>query len=209
MPGWQNAFPGSRFRGFISVAPVSATSALFNEIVAVTFQMEGGGAISLLADDPGNWTGGAVGIGILRGTRWGISAAAFPQVDIAGMDEAHAAGIAWAHFWSPARCSWMPAPMAMVMFDAAFQHGGPRAVQMLQRALSVRDDGVFGNETWAAFDAAAKADGGPYALAIQFQSQRLLHMVEQEGWRNDAHGLARRLCTVLAKASQMESKPHE
>ena len=32
--------------------------------------------------DRGNWTGGAIGVGELRGTKYGISAAAFPTLDI-------------------------------------------------------------------------------------------------------------------------------
>jgi hypothetical protein len=32
--------------------------------------------------DPGNWTGGAIGKGELRGTKWGISAQTYPQIDI-------------------------------------------------------------------------------------------------------------------------------
>ena len=35
--------------------------------------------------DPGNWSGGAVGKGELRGTRFGISAAAYPTEDIANL----------------------------------------------------------------------------------------------------------------------------
>jgi len=37
------------------------------------------------AADPGNWTGGAIGAGLCRGTKFGISAAAYPELDIAGI----------------------------------------------------------------------------------------------------------------------------
>ena len=35
--------------------------------------------------DRGNWTGGAIGSGTCRGTRFGISAAAYPGLDIANL----------------------------------------------------------------------------------------------------------------------------
>ena len=33
-------------------------------------------------NDPGNWTGGKVNSGTLRGTKYGISAASYPTLDI-------------------------------------------------------------------------------------------------------------------------------
>ena len=35
------------------------------------------------ARDRGNWTGGRIGVGELKGTKYGVSAAAFPDLDIA------------------------------------------------------------------------------------------------------------------------------
>jgi lysozyme family protein len=40
------------------------------------------------------------------------------------------------------------------MFDAAVNHGPRRAVILLQRALGVKDDGVFGPKTLAAVQSA-------------------------------------------------------
>ena len=55
----------------------------FDTAFANVIGLEGG-----YTDDPrdrGNWTGGTVGQGKLRGTKYGISAAAFPTLDIANL----------------------------------------------------------------------------------------------------------------------------
>ena len=46
------------------------------------FTLAAEGPFTKLASDPGNWTGGAVGHGALHGTKYGISAAAYPGLDI-------------------------------------------------------------------------------------------------------------------------------
>jgi lysozyme family protein len=43
------------------------------------------GCLTAHPADPGNWTDGAVGAGICRGTKFGISAAAYPDLDIANL----------------------------------------------------------------------------------------------------------------------------
>ena len=46
----------------------------------LTLNVEGGYQCD--PDDKGNWTGGNVGVGLLKGTKYGISAASFSNVDI-------------------------------------------------------------------------------------------------------------------------------
>jgi hypothetical protein len=43
--------------------------------------------------DPGNWTGGKVGKGQLKGTKYDVSAAAFPKENIAGLTKDKAIAI--------------------------------------------------------------------------------------------------------------------
>ena len=57
----------------------------FERCFAFTLGAEGG--YSNNPADPGNWTGGAVGNGELRGTNFGISASAYPQLDIANLTQ--------------------------------------------------------------------------------------------------------------------------
>lgn len=55
-------------------------SAVLERAYAVVLGYEGG--FTQDPRDPGNWTGGRIGHGQLRGTQHGISAAAYPNLDI-------------------------------------------------------------------------------------------------------------------------------
>ncbi len=83
-------------------------------------------------NDPGNWTGGEVGKGELRGTKWGISAAAHPDVDLESLTEEGALRIYERAYWSPIVEPWMSYALRHVYFDSAVNHG-------VGRALSWRD----------------------------------------------------------------------
>ncbi len=49
-------------------------------VLPFTLHQEGG--LSLDPKDPGNWTGGKVGLGKLLGTKYGIAAASHPGLDV-------------------------------------------------------------------------------------------------------------------------------
>ncbi len=69
----------------------------FEMAVAVVLRHEGG--FQRDPGDRGNWTGGAVGLGELRGTKFGISAASYPGEDIEGLTEERAREIYYKDFW--------------------------------------------------------------------------------------------------------------
>lgn len=108
------------------------------------------GVSSMDPSDPGNWTGGAKNKGKLAGTKYGISAAAYPNVDIQTLNPETVKGIYFADYWCKAGCHLLPPALAFLTGDAAVQHGAQQAVQFLQRALRVDDDGVVGPVTLAA-----------------------------------------------------------
>jgi lysozyme family protein len=70
----------------------------FANCFAFTLGAEGG--YSNNPGDPGNWTGGAVGHGEVRGTKYGISASAYPALDIANLTEAQAEEIYRRDYWA-------------------------------------------------------------------------------------------------------------
>ena len=185
----------------------NAAPPVYQQIIDVTFAAEGNGKLSLDREDPGNWTGGAVGVGRLQGSRWGFSSAAFPSLDIEKLDRAQATGMAYAHFWLQAKCADMPDSLAVLVFDAAFQHGVSRAVEMLQRALGEHVDGDPGPVTMAALHAATANAACVKALCIAFQAQRLLHMVAQPSWQHDRDGLSYRLMTLMTVSAHFEAAP--
>jgi lysozyme family protein len=131
----------------------------FAAALATVLAHEGG--YQAMQDDPGNWTEGKIGAGQLRGTKFGISAAAYPDLEIAALTEADAAAIYRRDWWDRFGLGQLPAPLAAKVFDAAVNIGIESAVCALQRALRAAgaapfdDDGKFGRETIAAARALA------------------------------------------------------
>lgn len=50
-------------------------------------------------------------------------------------------------YWDEALCGELPAPVDLVHFDAAVNHGVSRATKFLQEATGVSIDGIFGAQT--------------------------------------------------------------
>jgi|BEDMetMinimDraft_2_1075160.scaffolds.fasta_scaffold00285_3 lysozyme family protein len=155
---------------------------------ALAFVLAEEGGFQADPADPGNWTGGAVGAGELRGTKWGISAAAFPKLDIAALTEAEAAAIYRTHYWRPLGADALPAPLAFLLFDAAVMGGPVEAVRLLQRALGVAADGILGPLTRAAAKEAPLA-----SLTARFQAERLAALSALPGFARFGEGWTLRL----------------
>lgn len=120
----------------------------FQTALGFTLLQEGG--FQNAHDDPGNWTGGAVGAGQLVGTNFGISAAAYPTLDIPNLTLAEATAIYQRDYWNAIDGDNLPTSIAIVTFDAAVNSGPGNGVRWLQSALGVSADGVIGPVTVAA-----------------------------------------------------------
>jgi lysozyme family protein len=105
------------------------------------------GKYSNTESDPGNWTGGAVNSGELKGTMYGISAAAYPTLDIAGISLAKAKSIYLQDYWDKLRCDSLPDSVAIALFKQGVNMGVAGATKALQRSLKVDQDGVIGQIT--------------------------------------------------------------
>ena len=170
----------------------------FEQALAFVIGHEGG--YTAIASDPGNWTGGRCGTGECRGTNWGISAAAYPQIDIHALTEAQAGEIYRRDYWDRAGCGKLPPPLALLVFDAAVNNGVGRAVRWLQAVHGVRQTGVIGPDTLAAIEART---GHGAALCAEFQARRLAFMAGLPTWRTFGTGWSRRLCALPFQAMQM------
>jgi lysozyme family protein len=149
-------------------------------------------------DDPqdrGNWTGGQVGVGILAGTKYGISAAAYPTLDIKNLTIADALPIAKAHYWDRISGDDLPAPIALCLFDFAYNAGDHEAIVVLQRALGVTQDGVLGPHTKSACSA-----NDPLTVARAFTTARLLAYTSMKEYPVYGVGWEARANATLAKA---------
>lgn len=145
--------------------------------------------------DRGNWTGGAVGVGECRGTKYGISAAAYPHEDIAGLTLERAGDLYRRDYWRPAGCDVLPDLLRFDVFDAAVNSGVRAAIKLLQRAVGVTADGEFGPRTLR-----ATQDMRPEALFVLFNVERLrwLSGLSADKWVAFGRGLVRRVAWNLA-----------
>jgi lysozyme family protein len=164
----------------------------FARCFAFTLGAEGG--YSNNPSDPGNWTGGGVGRGVLRGTKFGISAAAYPQVDIAGLTETDAGQIYRRDYFDPLHGHDLKLPVALVAFDAAVNAGLRRSIIWLQQAANKNEDGMLGPETLVALNA---ADGA--VLAQEALARRMDFYARSPGWTNFGLGWARRMIALAAE----------
>ncbi len=173
----------------------------FARCFAFTLSAEGG--FTNNKHDPGNWTGGAVGRGQLRGTKFGISAAAYPDLDIQNLSEAAAENIYRRDYFRPLHGDELPLPVAMVAFDAAVNVGVHRSVVWLQQAAGQVTDGVLGHKTLAAIQAA-----DPVTLAHEALAQRITFYAGLADWPEFGLGWVRRVIRLAGEISQQETK-HE
>lgn len=176
---------------------MSGSDAVFNACFEVTVGIEGG--YSTDANDPGNYTGGKVGVGELKGTKYGISAAAYPTLDIKNLSLDDCRAIYKKDYWTPAGCDLCPPALAMVVWDCSVNNGVGRAVRCLQEGLGVTADGIIGNQTKAAL--AALTD---VSTAVgNAHGARILFMSGLDTWKTYGKGWSRRLALIPYEAAQI------
>jgi lysozyme family protein len=98
-------------------------------------------------NDPGNWTGGAVNNGTLKGTKYGISAAAYPNEDIVNLQLSRAQTLYQQDYWDKMKCDALPTEVAIALFKEGVNLGCEGAIKCLQNSLKVTPDGIMGQLT--------------------------------------------------------------
>jgi len=176
---------------------------LFDRVFSIIIGEEGG--YSDEASDSGNWTGGAVGCGMQLGTNWGISAAAYPNVDIKNLTQDQAKQIYIRDYWTPIGGDGLPPQLALLVFDAAVNNGVRRSSEWLQAALGVATDGVLGPETMAALAKQCATADGCIEVCSEFLARRVDFMGGLKTWQSFGLGWSRRLAALPWKAMQMVS----
>lgn len=146
--------------------------------------------------DPGNWTGGSVGVGQLKGTKFGIAANTYPMLDIKALTRTQAIAIYRRDFWDRARCGQLPVAVGFQLLDGAVNSGIAQATRWLQRAAGVADDGLIGPQSLAAI---RRTD--PNDLVLRFNAERLDFMTRLRNWGRHGKGWARRIAANLRYAA--------
>lgn len=144
------------------------------------------------ASDAGNWSGGHVGLGVLKGTKHGISAAQYPSIDIKNLTLDAAKGIYLRDYWDRLKCGVLPSPLNRAVFEFGVNEGQPTAALMLQKALGVVQDGDIGAVTIAAANKLEKR----YAVSA-FIAYCALHYVHLPTFPGNGLGWMRR-CALTA-----------
>jgi lysozyme family protein len=134
--------------------------------------------------DLGNWTGGKVGVGELKGTKYGIAAHSYPYLDIKNLTLEQAKEIYQRDFWDI--IGEAHPSIKFQLFDAAVNHGHGNAIRFLQRAVKVADDGAWGRFSQAALD---KMDHNDVlmrfvAYRLRFWASLQIFDVYGRGWTN-------------------------
>ena len=141
--------------------------------------------------DSGNWTGGKVGAGVLKGTKYGISAASYPDLDIRNLTLDQAKAIYRRDFWDACHADDFSYSVGFNLFDAAVNSGVSASVKWLQEAVGAYADGKLGPKTWAAYTALS-----PEVVAARMLGRRLDAMTRM-AWSTYGKGWARRIAANL------------
>lgn len=142
--------------------------------------------------DPGNWTGGRVNAGVLKGTKFGIAANTYPDIDIQNLTLAAAKTIYYRDWWLKAGAEEMDGAIVFQLWDFAVNAGMGTAKRALQRAVGVAEDGQVGAFTIAAVRAMSVSD-----VLLRFSAQRLRHYTALSTWPTFGKGWTNRVAAQL------------
>lgn len=179
---------GPALRG---IALVSTFDTAFDRV----FTNEGG-----YQNDPrdrGNWTSGVIGVGELKGTKFGLAAMTYPHLDMKNVTLSEAKNIYHQDWWLALGMDSFRPAMAYQLFDAAINHGMYNATKMLQRSVGAYPDGQIGPRTLASLFGTDLNDA-----LLCFLAHRLEFMTNVYTWPEYGKGWARRIAHNLKLAAE-------
>lgn len=165
------------------------TARVWESAVNLSVKIEGG--LSLDKDDKGNWTGGKKGVGELKGTKYGISAAAYPNEDIANLTLERAKELYKRDYWDVNKCDYLPDWASVAVFDFSINSGVKPAAKVFQTALGVKADGIIGNQTIGAANRVP-----PRKVLEDYMNLRIDYMQKSKMWWKYKNGWTSRVQRV-------------
>ncbi|MET0166190.1 MAG: glycosyl hydrolase 108 family protein [Vicinamibacterales bacterium] len=148
--------------------------------------------------DKGNWTGCVCYSGVNKGTNWGISACAYPDLDIKNLKQEDAEEIYHADYWNKCWGDDLPYGVDLCTFDGGVNSGVSRGVKWLQQAVGVAQDGIMGPDTMAATEAA-----DDHKTVDRMCDARLAYLKGLSTWDTYGKGWSNRIADVRATAHKM------
>lgn len=129
-------------------------------------------------------------------TKYGICKRSYPNEDIKGLTPARAMELYRRDYWDRIRGDELPPGLALLVFDCAVHCGVGRAVDLLQKACGVIQDGQLGPRTIAAASC--------FGVDAKFHLERALFLTELKTWPSFSKGWAVRLATLPFQAAVMD-----
>src|ERR1700739_1138634 len=123
-----------------------------NKAFELLQQFEGGSKVTNTSGDFGGLT------------KYGISKAAHPELDIANLTEAEARAIYERDYWIASGCSKLKPELQYIYFDTSVNMGIMVAVRILQQASGAVIDGILGQATLTVSKNITRADYLLYRL---------------------------------------------
>jgi lysozyme family protein len=178
----------------------------FTRSIDLVLQHEGGYTAN--PKDPGNWTGGKVGKGVLLGTKYGIAANTFPDLDIKNLTKAQARAIYKKNYWDKISGDDLPCGLDYCIADYAVNSGVARAAKEAQRAAGMaKTDGVIAAASIRQIEALP-----PAVMINRVCDQRLTFLRGLKTWATFGKGWTKRVNDVRRIALKMtegEETPKE
>lgn len=151
-------------------------------------------------DDPrdrGNWTTGVIGSGECKGTKYGISAMAYPNEDIKNLTQERAIELFKKDYWDKCKCDDLPDALSIIVSDCAYNSGYIRANKILQKCLGVAEDGIIGKITLGKIKDFDLKD-----LVEKYSENRLLFLKSLSTWNIYGKGWGNRVEKIKDLALQ-------
>ena len=123
------------------------------------------------------------------------------QQSVARISDAEIEAIYYQQYWMAVRADNLPAGLDYAVFDYAVNSGPSRAIKHLQEVLGVTADGIMGNVTIAAANAA-----DPRSTIAKLCDRRMRFLQGLGTWDTFGKGWSRRVSELRAKAIDMAEK---
>ena len=102
---------------------------------AFKFVLQYEGGYDTNPKDRGNWTSGKIGVGELKGTKYGVAAFVYPTLDIENLTVGQASQIYYRDYWPKIAGEAQPSGVDLFMFDTCVNNGAERALGFQRKVL--------------------------------------------------------------------------
>lgn len=162
------------------------------------------GGLSKDPHDRGNWTSGKVGVGVLKGSKFGFSAMSFPDIDFDHFEWPDAMKLAKTRYWDKYRIGEMAPHIRLMVLDSVINHE-TNGIRILKRAIG----GLSNSATVGPLTIAGSFKATPRAFALargDFYVDITQNGFNDDNDREQLKGWIRRNTIVLCETMEWIAK---